>query len=155
MAAVANVKVGHSQGAQYQTGQCQDWPLGDVGQGATAPLPPYRALVYISGRIADERGPGMLPILYFIDQYLIDLFIWVIIGSAILSWLIAFNVVNPYNQFVRSIWQGLNAVTEPLLRPIRRWMPDLGGIDISPVVLILLCAFVQTVVLPNIAKLLV
>ena len=46
-------------------------------------------------------------------------------------------------------------LTEPLLRPIRRWMPDLGGIDISPVVLILLCAFVQTVVLPNIAKLLV
>jgi YggT family protein len=72
-----------------------------------------------------------------------------------MSWLIAFNVVNPYNQFVRSIWQALNAVTEPLLRPIRRWMPDLGGIDISPVVLILLCAFVQTVVLPNIAKLLV
>jgi YggT family protein len=56
---------------------------------------------------------------------------------------------------VRSIWQALNALTEPLLRRIRRWMPDLGGIDISPVVLILACAFVQSVVLPNIAKLLV
>ena len=97
----------------------------------------------------------MLPILYFIDQYLIDLFIWIIIAGAVMSWLIAFNVVNPYNQFVRSVWQGLNAVTEPLLRPIRRWMPDLGGIDISPVVLILLCAFVQSVLLPNLAKLLV
>ena len=96
----------------------------------------------------------MLELLGFIRS-LITLYIYVIIASAVMSWLIAFNVVNPYNQFVRSIWQGLNAVTEPLLRPIRRWMPDLGGIDISPVVLILLCAFVQTVVLPNIAKLLV
>jgi YggT family protein len=96
----------------------------------------------------------MLELLGFISS-LITLYIYVIIASAVMSWLIAFNVVNPYNQFVRSIWQGLNAVTEPLLRPIRRWMPDLGGIDISPVVLIQLCAFVQTVVLPNIAKLLV
>jgi YggT family protein len=96
----------------------------------------------------------MLELLGFISS-LITLYIYVIIASAVMSWLIAFNVVNPYNQFVRSIWQALNAVTEPLLRPIRRWMPDLGGIDISPVVLILLCAFVQTVVLPNIAKLLV
>jgi hypothetical protein len=55
-----------------------------------------------------------------------------------MSWLIAFNVINPYNQFVRSIWQGLNALTEPVLRPIRRWMPDLGGIDISPMVLIII-----------------
>lgn len=96
----------------------------------------------------------MLELLNFISS-LITLYIYVIIASAVMSWLIAFNVVNPYNQFVRSIWQGLNALTEPLLRPIRRWMPDLGGIDISPVVLILLCAFVQTVVLPNIAKLVV
>ena len=96
----------------------------------------------------------MLELLGFISS-LITLYIYVIIASAVMSWLIAFNVVNPYNQFVRSIWQALNAVTEPLLRPIRRWMPDLGGIDISPVVLILVCAFVQTVVLPNIAKLLV
>ena len=96
----------------------------------------------------------MLELLSFISS-LITLYIYVIIASAVMSWLIAFNVVNPYNQFVRSIWQGLNALTEPLLRPIRRLMPDLGGIDISPVVLILLCAFVQTVVLPNIAKLLV
>jgi YggT family protein len=96
----------------------------------------------------------MIELLSFISS-LITLYIYVIIASAVMSWLIAFNVVNPYNQVVRSIWQALNALTEPLLRPIRRWMPDLGGIDISPVVLILLCAFVQTVVLPNIAKLLV
>lgn len=89
----------------------------------------------------------MLPILYFIDQYLIDLLIWIIIAGAILSWLIAFNVINPHNQFVRSLWQGLNALTEPLLRPIRRILPDLGGIDVSPMVLILILIFIRVVVI--------
>ena len=96
----------------------------------------------------------MLELLGFISA-LITLYIYIIIAGAVMSWLIAFNVVNPYNQFVRSLWQALNAVTEPLLRPIRRLMPDLGGIDISPVVLIIACWFIQGVVLPNLAKLLV
>jgi YggT family protein len=69
--------------------------------------------------------------------------------------LLAFNVINAYNPFVRSLWNALRAVTEPLLRPIRRFMPDLGGIDISPVILLLGCLFVQAVILPNIAKLFV
>ena len=90
----------------------------------------------------------MLELLGFISS-LITLYIYIIVASAVMSWLIAFNVVNPYNQFVRSIWQGLNALTEPLLRPIRRMMPDLGGIDISPVVLILICAFIQGVIIPG------
>ncbi len=96
----------------------------------------------------------MLELLGFIS-YVITLYIYIIVASAVMSWLIAFNVINPYNQFVRSIWQGLNAVTEPALRPIRRMMPDLGGIDISPVVLILICVFVQSVIIPNIAKMVV
>lgn len=96
----------------------------------------------------------MIELLGFINS-LITLYIYVIIAGAVMSWLIAFNVINPYNQFVRSLWQGLNALTEPLLRPIRRMMPDLGGIDISPVVLILACGFVQMVIIPNIAKQLV
>ena len=96
----------------------------------------------------------MLELLGFIS-YLITLFVYIIIASAMMSWLIAFNVINPHNQFVRSIWQGLNAVTEPALRPIRRLLPDLGGIDISPLVLILICFFIQSVILPNIAKLFV
>src|SRR5581483_2892168 len=97
-----------------------------------------------------ESGP-MIELLGFISS-LIQLYIYVIIAGAVMSWLIAFNVVNLYNPLVRSIWQALNAVTEPLLRPIRRMMPDLGGVDISPVILILACWFVQQVVLPNIAK---
>lgn len=96
----------------------------------------------------------MIELLGFIS-YLITLFVYIIIAGAIMSWLIAFNVINPYNQFVRALWQGLNAVTEPFLRPIRRRMPDLGGIDISPLVLILICFFIQSVILPNIAKLFV
>ena len=74
---------------------------------------------------------------------MITLYIYVVIASVILSWLMAFGVVNPYNPTVRAIWQGLNAVTEPLLRPIRNMLPNLGAIDISPIVLLLACVFVQ------------
>lgn len=91
----------------------------------------------------------MLSVLNFIDQYLISLLIWIIIGSAILSWLIAFNVVNPYNQFVRSLWELFQRVTEPLLRPIRRMLPDMGGIDIAPVILILILIFIRIVVIQD------
>jgi YggT family protein len=93
----------------------------------------------------------MIELLGFISG-LITLYIYIIIAGAVMSWLIAFNVVNPYNQFVRSLWQALNAVTEPLLRPIRRLMPDLGGIDVSPVILIICCWFLQSVLLPVLAR---
>jgi YggT family protein len=93
----------------------------------------------------------MRELLDFIS-YLITLYIYVIIATAVMSWLIAFNVVNLYNPLVRSIWQALNALTEPLQRPIRRMLPDMGGVDVSPVVLILACMFVQLVIIPNVAK---
>ena len=67
----------------------------------------------------------------------LDLYWWIIIASAIFSWLYAFNVVNPRNQFVGTIGNMLFRLTEPALRPIRRFMPDLGGIDISPIILLL------------------
>jgi YggT family protein len=94
----------------------------------------------------------LVRVLSFIS-YLITLYTWVIIASVILSWLMAFNVVNAYNPFVRTLWNALNAVTEPLLRPIRRMMPDLGGIDLSPIILLLGCYFIQSVVIPSIADL--
>lgn len=94
----------------------------------------------------------MIELLGFIS-YLITLYIYIIIGSALLSVLMAFNVVNPYNPVVRNIYTALNAVTEPALRPIRRVLPDTGGIDFSPLVLILFLMFIQSVVLPNLAKL--
>ncbi|MFM1816503.1 MAG: hypothetical protein RLZ98_3198 [Pseudomonadota bacterium] len=96
----------------------------------------------------------MLELLGFIS-YLITLYTYVVIAAVVMSWLINFNVINAYNPFVRTLWQALVAVTEPLLRPIRRMMPDLGGVDISPIVLLLLCLFIQSVIIPNIAKVLV
>jgi YggT family protein len=96
----------------------------------------------------------MIELLGFIS-YLITLYTYVVIANVILSWLMAFGVVNPYNPTVRAIWQVLNALVEPLLRPIRNVMPNLGAIDISPIILLLGCFFVQSVVLPNIAKLFV
>jgi YggT family protein len=73
----------------------------------------------------------------------IRIYVWVLIGSAILSWLIAFNVVNTYNRFVKSLAELLYRLTEPVLRPIRTVIPHLGGIDISPVIAILLLYFVN------------
>ena len=67
----------------------------------------------------------------------LHLYWYVIIATAILSWLVGFNVVNYRNDLVRSIWAGLNALTEPVLRPIRRLLPNLGGIDISPIIALL------------------
>lgn len=72
----------------------------------------------------------------------IQLYIYVLIASAILSWLIAFNVVNTRNQFVAVLADVLYRLTEPALRPIRRILPNLGGLDLSPVVLILLLILV-------------
>ena len=92
----------------------------------------------------------MVPLIGFI-VLVIDLYIWVVIASAILSWLIAFNVINTSNQFVRSVAEMLYRVTEPALRPIRSVIPNLGGIDISPVILILFLMFITNVILPNIA----
>lgn len=77
----------------------------------------------------------------------LQLYTYLIIASAILSWLVAFNVVNTRNDVVRSIWNFLDAVTEPALRPIRRILPNLGGIDISPVILILLIIFIQKLII--------
>jgi len=77
----------------------------------------------------------------------IQFYIWIVIISAILSWLIAFNVVNTHNRFVYTVGDALYRITDPALRPIRRYMPDLGGIDISPVVLIFGLIFICNVVL--------
>ena len=79
----------------------------------------------------------------------LDLYTYVIIGVAVLSWLLAFNVINIHNDFVRSVWNGLNALTEPLLRPIRRWLPAMGGLDISPIVLLLEIYFLQRLIAYN------
>lgn len=77
----------------------------------------------------------------------LDIFVWMVIISAILSWLVHFGVINTRNQFVSMIGEFLWRVTEPALRPIRRFLPNLGGIDISPIVLILIVFFLQKVLI--------
>lgn len=84
----------------------------------------------------------MVSVLLLIS-FILTIYGWVLIISAILSWLIAFNVVNTHNQAIRAIVDTLWRVTEPVLAPVRRILPNLGGLDISPVVVLLLIWFLQ------------
>ncbi len=84
--------------------------------------------------------------LLWLFNTVIQLYIYILIASAVLSWLVAFNVVNVRNPIVSQIGEFLYQVTEPALRPIRRLLPNLGGVDISPVILILLLLFIQKLV---------
>jgi YggT family protein len=76
----------------------------------------------------------------------LNIYVWLLIAAAILSWLIAFNVVNTRNQVVAVVADFLYRITEPALRPIRNVMPNLGGIDISPVILILIIFLIERVI---------
>ena len=87
----------------------------------------------------------MNPFLWLIDT-LINLYIWILIAAAVLSWLVAFNVVNTRNPIVAGIGEFLYRVTEPALRPIRNLLPNLGGIDVSPVILILGLLFLRQLI---------
>jgi YggT family protein len=84
----------------------------------------------------------MYSLLILITQ-VIQLYTWIVIIGAVMSWLIAFNVINTQNRFVYTVVDIIYRVTEPVLAPLRRILPDLGGIDISPVVLLLLLYFAQ------------
>ena len=87
----------------------------------------------------------MRSILYII-LLVLDIYIWLLIAAAVLSWLIAFNVVNTRNQFDAMVADFLYRITEPVLRPIRSIVPNLGGIDISPVILILLIILLKDII---------
>jgi len=82
----------------------------------------------------------------FIDLFgaVISLYTWVLIIHILLSWLVAFNIINGHQPIVRKIQEVLFRLTEPVLKPIRRYMPNLGGIDISPIVLFLLLRFTMS-----------
>lgn len=75
---------------------------------------------------------------------ILSLLIFTLVAQAILSWLVAFNVINVRNQFVYQLIRFLDRITDPLLRPLRRFVPTFGGIDITPVILILILNFLQT-----------
>jgi YggT family protein len=92
--------------------------------------------------------------LFLVIDLALELYIWIVIAAAIFSWLVAFNVVNTRNQVVAMIGDFLYRITEPVLRPIRNMMPNMGGIDISPVILFLIIIFIRYVIalyiLPNV-----
>ena len=94
----------------------------------------------------------MLPLIKLVLTVL-DLYKIVIIAGAVLSWLIAFGVVNIRNDVVRAVWNLFMALTEPFLRPIRNFLPNTGGIDISPVILLLAVMFIQWIIQDDIAPL--
>ena len=85
---------------------------------------------------------ALLDVILLVLQF----YTWLIIAAAILSWLVAFHVVNARNDVVRAVWDFLYRVTEPALRPIRRILPNLGGIDVSPIILLLGIFFLQRVI---------
>jgi YggT family protein len=76
----------------------------------------------------------------------LDLYIYVVIAAAVLSWLVVFNVVNPRNQFVAMLGEFLFRITDPVLRPIRNMLPPMGGIDISPIILFLIIILIEKVI---------
>ena len=84
----------------------------------------------------------MRPVIELV-VYVIDLYKWIVIVQVIMSWLVSFGVINTYNRVVAQVGEVLYRLTEPALRPIRRLLPDFGGIDISPIVLLLLLWLIQ------------
>ena len=85
--------------------------------------------------------------LFLVIDLALELYVWILIAAAIFSWLVAFNVVNVRNQVVGMIGDFLYRITEPALRPIRNLLPNLGGIDISPIILFLIIIFIKQVII--------
>jgi YggT family protein len=104
--------------------------------------------------LRDPQTVVRMRALFLVIDLALQLYIWILIAAAILSWLVVFNVVNTRNPVVANIGEFLYRITEPLLRPIRNSIPNLGGIDISPVILILIIIFIRYVIalyiLPNV-----
>jgi YggT family protein len=100
-----------------------------------------------------QSGDRILIVILQIVQVLLTVIWWIIIVQAILSWLLAFNVINTYNDTVRTIWEALRRMTEPLYRPIRRILPDFGALDLSPLVVLIGIVVLQKLVSAGINQL--
>lgn len=94
----------------------------------------------------------MLMGVFGMVEFLLLILMWIIIVQAILSWLVAFNVINTYNPTVRSLLRALDRMTEPLYRPIRRILPDFGGLDFSPLVVILIIIILRDYLVPGLFR---
>jgi len=122
-----------------------------VATGPPLPLPQPAGAASLSPPTTPPTGQASAPMdvilvpLLNIISTVISIYIWIIIIGAILSWLVTFNVVNTTNRFVYMVGDICYRLTEPALRPIRNFLPNLGGIDLSPVVLILILIFARDV----------
>jgi YggT family protein len=96
---------------------------------------------------ASQKVRKLMRAILDIVMVVLNLYTWIIIAGAVLSWLIAFGVVNIRNDFVRSIWNLFLALTEPFLRPIRNFLPSTGGIDISPIILLLAVMLIERIII--------
>ena len=108
------------------------------------PPPPYI-------RTTPAETLALIALLQIV-QLLLNLVWWVIMIQAVMSWLIAFNIINTQSNVVRSVWEALQRITEPLYRPIRRILPDFGTLDLSPLVVLLILYILTNIVVPNIAQ---
>lgn len=90
--------------------------------------------------------------LFWLIDTLLTLAFWIIIIHVIMSWLINFNVINVRQPFVYQLWNGLNRLTEPVYRPIRRMLPDMGGLDLAPMIVMIGILFVQKLVVYDLAR---
>jgi YggT family protein len=88
----------------------------------------------------------MQSLIWLVDA-LFNIVWWLILASVVMSWLFAFNIVNAHNPTVRQIAYGISRLTEPLLAPIRRILPNLGGLDISPIILLIGLEFLRRFVI--------
>jgi YggT family protein len=110
---------------------------------------PPRALMaraWVSGwkdRRMDRLSVSLLATVLFAFDLVISLLIWLLVANAVLSWLVAFDVINLRNRIVSQIYRFLDAVTRPILRPIQRVIPPLGNVDISPVVVLLILLVIR------------
>ena len=93
----------------------------------------------------------MVTVVFQIVQILLNVVWWIIFAQVILSILIAFNVINTYNDFVRSLWQGLERLTEPMYRPLRRILPDARPLDLAPMAVLIILLILQRAVMPYLA----
>lgn len=90
--------------------------------------------------------------LFWLIDTILNIAFWIILIQVILSWLINFNVINLHQPLVRQIWDGLNRMTAPVYRPIRNFMPNLGGIDLAPMIVMIGILFLQRLILVDIGR---
>ena len=126
-----------------------DYGCGLHGCQAWGGLRPAAAVARVPARRGKPGGGLAMTSILLLVIWILDIYKWVLIAAAVLSWLIAFDVLNKRSRAVYMIADFLNRVTEPVLRPIRRILPSLGGVDVSPIIALLLVWFIQDLIVRN------